>query len=95
MTTQAQAAERVQVKLYFDANNICLGGCCDDNWLPLYSGSEYVYSEFFKLVPGFNPVGKTMAELQEIQAATNPYAIKAAALAAAAELENLKSSKTH
>lgn len=79
----APLADRVRVKLYFDANNICLGGCCDDNWLPLYSGSEYVYSEFFKLVPGFNPVGKTVKELQEIQREANPYKIAAVAAGAA------------
>lgn len=81
----APVIERVQVKLYFDANNVCLGGCCDDNWLPLYRGEEYVASEFFKLVRGFDPVGKTVKELQEIERKTNPYAIKAAAMAAMAE----------
>jgi hypothetical protein len=84
-TTAPAKVERVRVKLYFDINNICLGGCCDDCWLPLYTGEEYVASEFFKLTPGFNPVGKTVKELQQIEQDSNPYKIAATATAVALE----------
>jgi hypothetical protein len=84
-TTAPAKVERVRVKLYFDSNNICLGGCCDDSWLPLYTGEEYVASEFFKLTPGFNPVGKSVKELQQIERDSNPYKIAATATAVALE----------
>ena len=46
------------IKLYFDANYICLGGSADDWWMPNYSG-DYAHSNSALLTTGFNPVGRT------------------------------------
>ena len=46
------------VKLYFDANYVCLGGSADDWGMPNYSG-DYVHTNSVRLAYGFNPVGKT------------------------------------
>ena len=48
----------VTVKLYFDANYVCLGGNADDWGMPNYSG-DYVHTNSVRLAYGFNPVGKT------------------------------------
>lgn len=80
-TPAATQTERVRVKLYFDLDNVCLGGCAEYWWLNDYSG-DYAASEFFKLTPGYNPIGQTVKQLQEVQAATNPYKIAATAAAA-------------
>ena len=48
----------VTVKLYFDANYVCLGGSADDWGMPNYSG-DCVHTNSVRLAYGFNPVGKT------------------------------------
>ena len=59
----------VNVKLYFDANYVCLGGRgADEWWMHDYSG-DYVYSHSVQLAYGFNPVGKTESNL--LRVATN------------------------
>lgn len=45
------------IKLYFDANYVCLGGCADEWWMPNYSG-EYYHTNSARLPYGSNPVGK-------------------------------------
>lgn len=59
-TKKASTAKRadVTVKLYFDANYVCLGGSADDWGMPSYSG-DYVHINSVRLAYGFNPVGKT------------------------------------
>lgn len=48
----------VMVKLFFDANYVCLGGSADDWGISNYSG-DYAYVNPTRLAYGFNPVGKT------------------------------------
>lgn len=64
----APKQKNVNVKLYFDANYVCLGGRADEWWMHDYSG-DYVYSHSVQLAYGFNPVGKTESNL--LRVATN------------------------
>ena len=51
-----------QIKLYFDAHKICLGGVANDWWQQDFSG-DYWASDYFWLPVGYNPIGKSWDEL--------------------------------
>lgn len=53
-----------QIKLYFDANKICLGGVANDWWLKDYNG-DYWASDYFWLLVGYDPRGKHLNELSQ------------------------------
>ncbi|MCT7986452.1 DUF5049 domain-containing protein [Laspinema sp. A4] len=53
-----------QIKLYFNAEKVCLGGVANDWWIANYQG-DYWASEFFWLPEGFDPVGKHADELMQ------------------------------
>lgn len=51
-----------QIKLYFNADKICLGGVDDNWWLKDFDG-DYWASDYFWLPIGYNPTGKPGNEL--------------------------------
>ncbi|MDL5055395.1 hypothetical protein QQ056_17840 [Oscillatoria laete-virens NRMC-F 0139] len=55
-----------QIKLYFDANQVCLGGVANDWWQQDYNG-DYWASDYFWLPIRYNPVGKSATELLPLQ----------------------------
>lgn len=56
-------AEKFQrIKLYFNAEKICLGGVDDDWWLKDFDG-DYWASDYFGLLIGYNPIGQFGVEL--------------------------------
>lgn len=55
-----------QIKLYFDANQVCLGGVANDWWQRDYNG-DYWASEYFWLPVGYDPIGKSVTELLAFQ----------------------------
>jgi len=58
-------ANHVQgIKLYFNAEKICLGGVDDDWWLKNFDG-DYWASDYFWLPIGYNPIGKHGDELSQ------------------------------
>lgn len=56
--------ETRKIKLYFDADLLCLGGVANHWWQRDYQG-DYWASEYHWLPVGFDPVGKTAKELAE------------------------------
>lgn len=57
-------ANNLKIKLYFDANKVCLGGVANDWWLKDYAG-DYWASDYFGLPFGYNPVGQTLDQLSQ------------------------------
>lgn len=51
-----------QIRLYFDAHKICLGGVANDWWQPDFNG-DYGASDYFVLPVGYNPIGKSLDQL--------------------------------
>jgi hypothetical protein len=59
---QPMANNFQRIKLYFNAEKICLGGVDDDWWLKDFDG-DYWASDYFWLPIGYNPIGKHGHEL--------------------------------
>ena len=62
LMVQLMANNIQRIKLYFNAEKICLGGVDDDWWLKDFDG-DYWASDYFWLPIGYNPIGKPGNEL--------------------------------